>query len=57
MFFIKFLNLILGKVPTMSKDEVNIAIKNSKKVQKEWKLTLMNKRVEVLYKVAEILEE
>lgn len=41
----------------MSKDEVNIAIKNSKKVQKEWKLTLMNKRVEVLYKVAEILEE
>ena len=50
-------NSLLGKVPTMSKEEVNIAIKNSKKVQKEWKLTPMNKRVEILYKVAEILEE
>lgn len=50
-------NLCLGKVPAMNKEEVDLAIKNSKEVQKEWKLTTMNKRVEILYKVAEILEE
>ena len=41
----------------MSKDEVEGAIKNSKEVQKIWKLTPLNKRIEILYKAAEILEK
>ena len=50
-------NEVLGKVPAMSKEEVNLVIENSKQAQKEWKLTPINKRVEILYKVAEILEK
>ena len=50
-------NTFLGKVPAMSKDEVEGAIKNSKEVQKIWKLTPFNKRIEILYKAAEILEK
>ena len=50
-------NTFLGKVPAMSKDEVEGAIKNSKEVQKIWKLTPLNKRIEILYKAAEILEK
>lgn len=50
-------NEVLGRIPAMSKEEVDIAIKNSKQAQKEWKLTPLNKRVEILYKVAEILEK
>ena len=50
-------NTFLGKVPAMSKDEVEGAIKNSKEVQKIWKLTPLNKRIEILCKAAEILEK
>lgn len=50
-------NTFLGKVPAMSKNEVEGAIKNSKEVQKIWKLTPLNKRIEILYKAAEILEK
>lgn len=41
----------------MSKEEVDISIKNSKEVQKKWKLTPINKIVEILYKAVEILED
>ena len=50
-------NSFLGKVPAMSKEEVDLAIENSKEAQKIWKLTSINKRVEILYKAASILEE
>lgn len=50
-------NELLGRVPAMSKEEVDLVIENSKQAQKEWKLTPINKRVEILYKVAEILEK
>ncbi|MGM9924493.1 MAG: NADP-dependent glyceraldehyde-3-phosphate dehydrogenase [Bacillus sp. (in: firmicutes)] len=49
-------NSFLGKVPAMTKEEVDQAIKNSKEAQKQWKLTSLNKRVELLYKAADILE-
>lgn len=50
-------NSFLGKVPAMSKEEVDLAIENSKETQKTWKLTPINKRVEILYKAASILEQ
>lgn len=49
-------NLLIGRVPAMSKEDVDLAIANSKESQGLWKLTPMNKRVEILYKAAEILE-
>lgn len=50
-------NSFLGKIPAMSKVEVDEAIKNSKEAQKQWKFTPLNRRVEILYKAAELLEK
>ena len=47
---------VIGKVPAMSKEEVNEAIEGSKKAQKEWKNTTIDERSKILYKAAELLE-
>lgn len=48
---------LLGRVPAMSKKEVDLAIEGCKEAQKEWKLTNVFERAEILYKAAELLEE
>lgn len=60
----KFINIIspiggclAGRVPAMSSEEVEYAIRNAKEAQKEWKKVPVSKRAEVLYKAADILVE
>ena len=48
---------IVGKVPAMTKEEVDFAIKSSKLAQKEWKNIPVNQRAEILYKAADLLIE
>lgn len=50
-------NCLVGKVPEMSKEEVDEAIESAKKAQKEWRAIPVNKRAEILYKAADILVE
>ena len=50
-------NSLVGKVPAMTTEEVDYTFKCAKKAQDEWKNTPINKRAEVLYKAANILEE
>ena len=50
-------NCIVGKVPSMTKEEVEFAIKNAKEAQKSWKNVPVNERAEILYKAAELLIE
>lgn len=47
----------LGKVQSMSKEEVDLAIKNSKEAQKLWSEIPINRRAAILYRAAEILEQ
>ncbi|WP_040209954.1 NADP-dependent glyceraldehyde-3-phosphate dehydrogenase [Clostridium polynesiense] len=48
---------LVGKVPSMSREEVDEVIKNSKEAQKTWRDVPVNKRAEILYKAADILDE
>ena len=48
---------LLGKVPAMSKSEVDEAIEGSKKAQKDWKNLSISERCDILYKAADILDE
>lgn len=48
-------NSLVGKVPAMSKEEVDFAIINAKQAQKEWKNTPVNQRAKILYNAANIL--
>lgn len=48
---------LVGKVPAMSQEEVDLVIKNSKAAQKAWNDVPVNKRAEVLYRAADILYE
>ena len=50
-------NCLVGKVPAMTKDEVDFAIKNAKEAQISWKNIPINKRAEILYKAADLLIE
>lgn len=50
-------NSLLGKVPAMTQEEVDIAIESAKKAQKSWKNVPLNERCKVLYKAADLLEE
>lgn len=50
-------NCLVGKVPSMTKEEVDFAINNAKEAQKSWKNVPVNKRAEILYKVADLLIE
>ena len=48
---------IVGKVPGMTKEEVDFAIKCADKAQKSWRNVPVNKRAEILYKAADLLIE
>lgn len=50
-------NCLVGKVPAMTKEEVDFAIKNAKETQISWKNVPVNKRAEILYKAADLLIE
>ena len=50
-------NCVVGKVPAMTREEVDFAISNAKEAQKSWKNVPVNKRAEVLYKAADLLIE
>ena len=50
-------NSIVGKVPSMSKDEVDEVIKIAKEKQKIWRDVPVNERAKILYRTADILEE
>ncbi|HEX9025913.1 MAG TPA: NADP-dependent glyceraldehyde-3-phosphate dehydrogenase [Clostridium sp.] len=46
---------LVGKVPAMTKEEVDFVLKTSKEAQLEWKKVPVNERAEILYKAANIL--
>lgn len=50
-------NCIVGKVPAMTKEEVDFAIKCADEAQKSWRNVPVNKRAEILYKAADLLVE
>ncbi|WP_434290595.1 NADP-dependent glyceraldehyde-3-phosphate dehydrogenase [Clostridium botulinum] len=48
-------NSLLGRVPAMTKEEVDSAIQTAKKAQDMWRNITINERAEILYKAADIL--
>jgi glyceraldehyde-3-phosphate dehydrogenase (NADP+) len=48
-------NTLIGKIPAMSKEDVNVAIEGAKLAGKAWKHTTIDERSEILYKAAELL--
>lgn len=50
-------NSLVGKVPAMTTEEVDYTFECARKAQENWKNTPINKRAEVLYKAADILED
>ncbi|WP_238918728.1 NADP-dependent glyceraldehyde-3-phosphate dehydrogenase [Clostridium sp. YIM B02555] len=48
-------NSIVGKIPAMTKEEVDFVISTAKNAQKDWKKIPINERAEILYKAADIL--
>jgi len=46
---------IIGKVPAMTKEEVDFVFKSSKEAQLKWKKVPLSERAEILYKAADIL--
>ena len=50
-------NSLVGKINSMSKDEVEEVIKIAKESQKEWRTVPINERASILHKAAIILEE
>lgn len=50
-------NCLVGKVPAMTKEEVDFAMKSADEAQKSWRNVAVNKRAEILYKAADLLIE
>lgn len=50
-------NCLVGKVPAMTREEVDFAMKSADEAQKSWRNVAVNKRAEVLYKAADLLIE
>lgn len=48
-------NSLLGRVPAMTKEEVDTAVQTAKEAQKKWSNVTINERAEILYKAADIL--
>lgn len=48
---------LVGRVPAMTKEEVDFAIKSAKEAQKKWKDITVNERADILYRASDILEE
>lgn len=49
-------NHVIGRVPAMMKEDVDLAIENAKEAFNEWKNVPLSKRAEILYKAADTLE-
>jgi glyceraldehyde-3-phosphate dehydrogenase (NADP+) len=49
-------NSIVGRVPAMTKEEVDTAIETAKEAQKAWRNTAVSEKAEILYKAADILQ-
>lgn len=47
---------LVGRIQSMSKEEVDFAINSAKEAQKKWRTVPVNERAEILYKAADILE-
>ncbi|MBB6622158.1 NADP-dependent glyceraldehyde-3-phosphate dehydrogenase [Clostridium gasigenes] len=50
-------NSLLGRVPAMTKEDVDLVMKTAKEAQKKWNSVTISKRAEILYKAAELLLE
>ncbi|WP_315065745.1 NADP-dependent glyceraldehyde-3-phosphate dehydrogenase [uncultured Clostridium sp.] len=50
-------NSLLGRIPAMIKEEVDIAVQTAKEAQKKWRNVTINERAEILYKASDILLE
>lgn len=50
-------NCLVGKVPAMTREEVDFAMKSADEAQKAWRNVAVNKRAEILYKAADLLIE
>jgi glyceraldehyde-3-phosphate dehydrogenase (NADP+) len=50
-------NCLVGKVPAMTKEEVDFTIKCADEAQKSWRNVPVNERAEILYKAADLLVE
>lgn len=50
-------NSLVGRVPAMTKDEVDFILKSAKEAQKDWEKVTLNERAEILYKAADLLVE
>lgn len=50
-------NSLIGRIPAMTKEEVDEVIECAKTAQKEWKNRTIDERAQVLYKAAELLTE
>ncbi|NLK95103.1 MAG: NADP-dependent glyceraldehyde-3-phosphate dehydrogenase [Clostridiales bacterium] len=48
---------LLGKVPAMTKEEVDFVMESAKEAQRKWKNTTINERANILYKAADLLIE
>lgn len=48
---------LLGKIPAMSKDDVDRSIENAKEASFKWKHTPLNERLELLEKASDLLEK
>ncbi len=48
-------NSVIGSVPAMTKDEVDLAVQAAKEAQKSWKSVTIGEKAEVLYRAADIL--
>jgi glyceraldehyde-3-phosphate dehydrogenase (NADP+) len=48
---------IVGKIPAMTKEDVDIVFATSQEAQKKWKNVPVNERAEILYKAADLLLE
>lgn len=50
-------NCLVGKVPAMTREEVDFAMKSADEAQRSWRNVAVNKRAEILYKAADLLIE
>ncbi|WP_294403553.1 NADP-dependent glyceraldehyde-3-phosphate dehydrogenase [uncultured Clostridium sp.] len=48
---------LLGRVPAMTKEEVDFVIESAKNAQKQWRNVNTNERADILYKAADLLME
>lgn len=48
---------LIGSIPAMTREDVDIAVHAAKEAQRKWKLTTIDERGEILYRAAELLLE